>query len=264
MSGSPRRLLRVAYDGAEFAGWQLQRERRTVQGELERALGELFGEPVRVHGAGRTDAGVHALAQAAHFDDPRGLPLARLRGALNAGLPASIRVGELRAVPADFHALHDAVGKTYVYLLHLSREPGGQRAVERSVPPVRRRCFHAVRADLDLRAMRAAARQLEGRHDFTVLSKVMPAERSTVKSVRRVRVLRIPRGLALVFHGEGFLYGMVRLASGLLVEVGRGRRRAQDVPELLASLDRAQAPASLPGHALFLGRVRYPPGRLNG
>ncbi|GJM22326.1 MAG: tRNA pseudouridine synthase A [Planctomycetota bacterium] len=262
MSASPRRLLRVAYDGADFAGWQLQADRATVQGELERALGGILGEPVRVQGAGRTDAGVHALAQAAHFDDPRGLPLARLRGALNAALPASIRVLHADHVPADFHALHDACRKTYAYQLHLSREPGGQRAVEHSVPPERRRHFHAVRADLDLLAMRRAAALLEGRHDFTVLSKAMPAGRSTLKHLGRVRVLRIPRGLRLVFHGEGFLYGMVRLASGLLVEVGRGRRRADDVPDLLASRDRAQAPASLPAHGLFLCRVDYPPERL--
>lgn len=257
MSAPGRRRVRVAYDGADFAGWQLQPDQPSVQGQLETALESVLGETVRVHGAGRTDAGVHALGQVAHFDDPRGLPATRLRAALNGALPASVRVLELEPVADDFHALHAATAKHYVYQLHFSDEPGGLRAVTASVPPQRRRQFHAVRADLDLAALRAAARRLEGRHDFTALSKAMPPGRSTVKTLFRVRALRIPRGLRLVFSGEGFLYGMVRLASGLLVEAGQHKRSPADVDALLASGRRENMPTSLPAHGLFLWRVEY-------
>lgn len=257
--GVGRLALTVAYDGGPFAGWQLQPDQPTVQGELERALGAVAGQPVRVMGSGRTDAGVHALGQVCHLDDPVGLPVERLPQALNAHLPGAIRVRAARPVPDEFHALHSARRKTYVYQLHLTRAAGGQRAVEAALPPHRRGTFHAVRADIDVAAMRRAASALVGRHDFTALSKAMPPERSTIKTVRSVRVLRMSRGLRLVVTGDGFLYGMVRLMAGLLVEVGRGRRAAADVPALLAARDRDRAPASLPARGLFLWRVDYPP-----
>lgn len=225
---------------------------------MEAALARLVGTPIRVVGSGRTDAGVHALGQVAHLDLELPWQPARLRGALNAALPDEIRVRAARQVPQSFHALHSALAKTYVYQLHLSPELGGERSILRSLPPHRRRSFHAVRADLDLAAMRQAAAALVGSHDFTVLSKAMPAERSTLKTVQAVRLLRLPRGLRLVVTGEGFLYGMVRLMAGLLVEVGRGRRSPEQVPGLLARADRSEQPPSLPAHALHLLRVDYP------
>ena len=258
MSATTRLALLLAYDGGGLHGWQVQPRAPTVQGQLEQGLAELLGQPLRVTGAGRTDAGVHARGQVAHVDLPVGFPRARLRPALNARLPPSLRVLAARPVSPDFHALHSAVRKTYAYSLHLSHEPGGQQAVQRSVPPHRRRSFHAVRADLDREAMAAAALALTGEHDFTALSKAMPAGRGTVKRVQRVRLASLPRGLAIVVSGEGFLYGMVRLMAGLLVEVGAGRRRPDDVAELLDSLDRNRAPAALPAHGLCLLRVDYP------
>jgi tRNA pseudouridine38-40 synthase len=254
--GPRRRALRLAYDGTRYAGWQVQPGLPTVQGELETALARLCGAPVRVTGSGRTDAGVHALGQVAHFDDPRGLPLGRLLAGLQAWLPDDIRVLGAADVAPDFHARHHARDKTYVYQLHL---PGGrsQPAGRRSLPPHRRLTFHAAGQALDVSAMRRAAAQLVGTRDFGALSKRMDDDRTTVRTLHAVRVLRVPHGLRLFATADGFLYGMVRLLAGLLLEVGRGRRAPDDVPALLASRDRSRAPPSLPAHGLCLWRVRY-------
>jgi tRNA pseudouridine38-40 synthase len=259
MSGDPapgRRALRLSYDGSRYAGWQVQPERPTVQGELEAALARLLGAPVRVTGSGRTDAGVHALGQVAHFDDPRGMPVERLALALNAVLPDDIRALQAAAVRPDFHARHDARDKSYVYQIHV---PGGrdQPAGRFELPVARRGSFHASAGPLDVRAMRAAAAQLVGRHDFTALSKRMDDDRTPVRTLRSLRVLRVPHGVRVVATADGFLYGMVRLLAGLLLDVGRGKRAPDSVPALLTSADRARAPPSLPPQGLFLWRVRY-------
>lgn len=256
---SARRCLTLAYDGAQFSGWAVQPGRRTVQGVTQAALGEVLGQggPVPIQGSGRTDAGVHALGQVAHFDDPKALPLERLAGALAGVLPPDIRPVGLVPAPADFHARHSVRRKTYVYQLHLSRAAGGARAVQRSIPPHRRGTHLAVSASLDVTAMRRAARQLVGQHDFTTFSKAMPESRGTVRTVSALRILRAGQGLRLIVTGDGFLYGMVRLLSAALVEVGRGGIPADSIGDLLDAADRSLAPASLPGHALFLWRVDY-------
>jgi len=261
VSAPGRRRLTVAYDGAPFAGWQIQPDRPTVQGELERALSVVARRAVRVRGAGRTDAGVHALGQVAHFDDPVGHDAARWQRALDGLLPPAIRARGIRRVPADFDATRDARARTYVYQLHLAPGVGSVAAARRRLPPHRRGTFDAVPASLDVARMRAAAARLLGRHDFRALSRAMEPGRPTVRTLRAVRVLRVPRGLRVVVTGDGFLYGMVRILAALLVEVGRGRHTPDDVDRLLASGDRARAPAGLPAHGLFLWRVGYAPVR---
>jgi len=258
VSAPCRRRLVLAYDGTDFAGWQVQPDRRSVQGTVQSALGKLFEEAVAVQGSGRTDAGVHALGQVAHFDDPKGWPLGRLEGALGGTLPADVRVLRVEDVPADFHALRSARRKSYVYQFWRSAARGGKRALLSSVPPLLRRTHLACRADLDLAAMRRAAAALRGTHDFTTLSKAMPEWRSTLKRVDAVRLLQDRHILRLVVTGEGFLYGMVRLMGGLLLAVGEGSRSPEEVPSLLKARDRALAPASLPAHGLLLWRVDYP------
>ncbi|MHC5209671.1 MAG: tRNA pseudouridine(38-40) synthase TruA [Planctomycetota bacterium] len=257
MQLSSRRRMQVAYDGAAYAGWQVQPDQPTVQGVLEAALMRACGQAVRVTGSGRTDAGVHALGQVAHFDDPLDGDPERLRRRLLASLPPDVRVLALESAPADFHARHAALDKTYFYQLHLVAGGGGARAVQAGLPPHRRRTFHAVPAGLDVPAMRRAARVLEGRHDFTGLSKVMDPDRGTVRTLRRVRVRPVPSGLRLFATADGFLYGMVRLLAGLLVEVGRGRSAPEEIGPWLARADRSRGPPSLPPHALFLWKVRY-------
>lgn len=257
MAALRRRRMTVSYDGTDFSGWQVQPDRRTVQGCLEQALGRTLGAPVRVFGAGRTDAGVHALGQVAHFDAPGDLAPERLLAALNSRLPPDVRVRALAEASPGFHALRSARDKTYVYQLHLADVRGGPRAAAALLPPLRRRTFHAIPGHADVPAMRAAARLLVGRRDFTALSRAMESGRSPVKTVYAVRVLRIPHGLRVVATADGFLYGMMRLLCGLLVQVGAGLRRPQDVPVLLDAADRSRAPPSLPAHGLLLLRVRY-------
>lgn len=257
MSAPGRRRLTVAYDGAPFFGWQAQPDRPTVQGELERALAVVLQRPVPVRGAGRTDTGVHALGQVAHFDDPVGHEPARWERSLNGLLPAAIRVRDVLVAAPSFHATHDARARTYVYQLHLADGAVGRRAARLRLPPHRRATFDAVPAAIDISRMRAAAARLVGRHDFVALSRAMDPERTTVRTLLAVRVLAIPRGLRVVVTGDGFLYGMVRILTALLVEVGLGRRDPQDVDRLLASRDRSLAPGSLPPHGLFLWRVTY-------
>jgi tRNA pseudouridine38-40 synthase len=198
----------------------------------------------------------------AHFDDPRGVPVDRLALALNTLLPDDVRVLAAAAVPDDFHARHEARDKTYVYQLHL---PGGphQPPGRAQLPPHRRLAWHAVPGPLDVAAMRRAAALLAGTHDFTALSRRMDDARTTVRTLHAVRVLRAAHGVRVAATGDGFLYGMMRLVTGLLVEVGRGRRAAEDVPGLLAAADRSRAPPSLPPQGLCLLHVRYGrPGRV--
>ncbi|MGQ0553724.1 MAG: tRNA pseudouridine(38-40) synthase TruA [Planctomycetota bacterium] len=255
---SPRRRVVLAYDGGAYAGWQTQPGQRTIQGEIEGALARILGGPVRLFASGRTDAGVHAWGQVAHFDDPTGVAPARLCAALNALLPPDIRARELSVMEPEFHARYDALGKTYVYQWHLVPGARTRRELMAGLPPHRRATFMAAPAALDLSAMRAAARMLVGRHDFTALSRGgMDPQRGTERTLTALRVLRIPHGLRLFATADGFLYGMVRMLAGLLLQIGTGRRRCSDVPRLLAAADRSRAPPSLPPHALFLWRVRY-------
>ena len=260
--GPGRRALLVAYDGSAYSGWQRQPDRPTVQGVLEDALKALLGEPVRVFGAGRTDAGVHAFGQVAHFDDPLGrLPPGRIAAALDPRLPVDVRVRACVAVPAGFHARHDAVRKTYAYHLHAGAgfvgSPAEGHPRPGGLPPHRRAQFHLVQFPLDVAAMRAAAARLVGTHDFTAVSRTMEPGRQTTRTLLSLRVLRLPRGLRVVAVGDGFLYGMVRMLSGLLVEVGRGRIAPDEVDALLAARDRSRSPPMLPPQGLFLARVRY-------
>lgn len=254
---SPRRRVTLAYDGTGYSGWQVQPGRVTIQGEVERALERVARRPVRVAASGRTDAGVHALGQVVHFDDPTDLPPERLLARLNAQLPETIRARDLAVVPAGFHARYDAVEKTYFYQLHFVPGAVRKRELQAGLPPHRRRTFEPVPGDLDLAAMRRAARQLVGTRDFTALSRAMEPARGVQRTLSSIRIQRIPDGARVFATADGFLYGMVRMLAGLLVEIGTGRRDGADVPALLSAADRSRAPPSLPARGLFLWRVRY-------
>ncbi|MCY4025504.1 MAG: tRNA pseudouridine(38-40) synthase TruA [Acidobacteria bacterium] len=250
--------LTLAYDGTDYVGWQRQAAGRSIQGILETALAEIEGAPVTVVGAGRTDAGVHALAQVAsvrmaHEIEPR--VLAR---ALNAKLPADIRVLRADAVDAGFHARYSARSKTYRYCV----SNGGV-----ATPFAARYAWH-VAAPLHLDAMRAAGAQLCGRHDFAAFQSTGSEVRSSVRTLSSLTIERRPAcgvegmtggtGAALLtveVEGDGFLRHMVRALVGTLVEVGRGRRAAGDMAPLLGSKRRDRAGPTAPAHGLFLVRV---------
>lgn len=242
--------LTLQYDGTDYVGWQRQSVGVSIQGLLEEALGRFEGSLVTVHGAGRTDAGVHALGQVASVSMAAEIDTSTLTRALNAILPADVRVLDVEEMPPAFHARFSATGKIYEY-----------RIVNAPIvsPFVQRYAWHVIPA-LDLDAMRAGAGILVGAHDFAAFQ----GAGSTVTSTERV-VHAIDwdegggydRPLVLRIHGDGFLRHMVRNIAGTLVEVGLGRWTAPRVEAIRASLDRTQAGPTAPAQGLFLVRVLY-------
>jgi len=257
--------LTLAYDGTRFVGWQRQAAGESIQGLLEEALVRFEGAPVTVHGAGRTDAGVHALGQVAsvqltctHAAD------ALLRG-LNAALPPDVRVTAVEAAAADFHARFRARAKTYRYVIRNAAIVG----------PFERAYVWHVPEPLDLDAMRTAAAALVGTHDFAAFASAGSETADTVRSISAsgIRVLEAgheggpapqaptagdgPGLLVYEVTGTGFLRHMVRAIVGTLVEIGRGWRAASSMSTLVAGRSRADAGATAPPHGLFLVRVDY-------
>lgn len=241
--------ITVCYHGGAFAGWQRQAGFDSVQERLEEAFRILLGEPVVVHGAGRTDAGVHALRQCAHVRLPRAFEPAALVRALNGNLPDAVRVLAVEPRPGTFHARFSALGKRYVY-----------RFVVAPVrPPFGAGLHHWVRQPLDLVAMRAAAAYLRGRHDFAAFA-TNPGytrRRGTVRTIHHLHLIRRPHGVDLAVQGDGFLYNMVRSIAGTLRDVGLGRLRPTEVAAILASCDRRRAGMNCEAGGLYLLRVLY-------
>lgn len=240
-------LLILEYDGTNFAGWQLQPNGRSVQEVVEQALGALLGEPVRVHSAGRTDAGVHARFMPAHFTTSRPLPLQAFREGLNCLLPDDVAVREAHEVERNFHARFKARGKWYRYTI--------DRSDVRS--PLSGRTSWQVRGTLDLAAMRMAAGQLVGEHDFRAFRVSGCSARETVRRIQSVDLVEEGGLLHIDVRGTGFLRNMVRLIVGTLVEVGWGKRPVSDVPRLLACEPGVRAGVNAPPQGLCLMAVDY-------
>ena len=255
-----RIALRLAYDGTDFHGWQRQEPPgiaplRTVQGELDRALAEVMQQPVTCQGASRTDAGVHAEAQVAAFSADCRVPITRLPAALNARLPEDMRVMGAWRVPGDFDPVSDALSKGYRY--EIARM---QPLVARL--PFDRRLVYPALHDLDASRMRQAAAHLIGTHDFAAFAHAQHGRETTVRTIHACEVTALDGDrLAIDVSGNGFLYNMVRIVAGTLVEVGRGRIDPQAVPAILASCDRAQAGPTLPPNGLRLRWIHYPDDR---
>jgi tRNA pseudouridine38-40 synthase len=245
-----RRLkMIIAYDGKGFAGWQSQSHRNTIQDHIERTFERVAGKPVRVHGAGRTDAGVHALAQCAHVDltDNR-FSAARWIQALNALLPPAIRVLRCQYVSKDFHARLSAKGKLYRY--RISSAPV-------LLPFEYGRAWH-VKGPLDLEVLKAAANHFVGTHDFAGFAANRgKREKSTNRTIYSVRIRRSGHCVMLDFDGDGFLYKMVRLIVGSLVECALGKLRIADLTDRLVSTQPGMPRFAAPAEGLFLVRVRY-------
>jgi tRNA pseudouridine38-40 synthase len=257
----------LAYDGTDFRGWQVQPGETTAQGELQAALGRVTGESPLPQGSGRTDAGVHALGQVASFTLEAPIPPQNLLRALNRTLPQSIRIVEAKIVPDTFHARHSAVAKTYEYRIFR----------EEICPPVLARYVLARPWPLDLEAMQTAGRLFEGEHDFLSFAATDPdlssrnselslddEEEAKATAIRTIfsstwERQRGEAGELLVYRvrGNGFLHHMVRNLVGTLVDVGRGRLKAGDIPGILAARARAAAGPTAPARALFLHSVEY-------
>ena len=238
----------VAYDGTEYAGWQVQPSHRTVQGELERVLRELTGETERIQCSGRTDAGVHARGQVTHFDLSKSTDIKKLRIGFNALLPGDIRALSVRRAKGDFHARFSATGKEYRYFVWN----------DDVIPPFLRNYRALVRAPLSLTAMNAAAGRLIGKNDFAAFSANPHYEREgTVRHLRDLKVTRCGHEYTIIAKGDGFLYKMVRSLSGFLIRVGAGDLKPESADEILTSKIRtACVPTAIP-QGLFLWRVYY-------
>jgi len=244
----PSFKITLAYDGTEFVGWQRQANGVSIQGLIEDALAKLDGRAVAVAGAGRTDSGVHALGQVAAFTLERPMPAEAVLRALNAHLPDAIRILSADDVPASFHPRFAAQSKTYRYRI-LNTEVAS---------PFERRYAWHVPGALDVAAMDAAARMLEGEHDFAAFQAAGSDVASTVRDVRSSRIFA-GELLAYEVTGSGFLRHMVRTIVGTLVEIGRGRRTADSMAHLLVLRDRAHAGPTAPALGLFLVGVDYGP-----
>lgn len=242
----------MAYDGSDFCGWQLQPGVRTVQGELEKAISRITGTPVRVHGSGRTDSGVHALDQNAHVDIPdnrSGVPWLR---ALNAILPEDVAVTEACYAADSFHSRYGALEKTYTYTLWLNRQ---------FVIPQRRRYVWPC-GDVDLELMDRAAEYFLGEHDFAAFQNTGTPVSDTVRTVHEFSRHQGETPYECVYNirGTGFLKQMVRNMMGCLVEIGRGKAEPHFVRSLLEGKDRKKAPATAPPQGLCLFAVAYGEG----
>lgn len=245
-----RLRLTLAYDGSAFSGWQSQARGTTVQDLIEGTIKKIAGVPLRIHGAGRTDAGVHALGQVAHFDAPdstRLSPAAWMR-ALNGNLPPQIRVLRASEVNTAFHARFSATGKIYRYTIHTGPV----------LPPhLFQRTWH-VPQPLDTGLLKETALIFSGRHDFRAFAanRGSPTE-DTVRTIRSVRMTKAGPLISLTFEGDGFLYKMVRMLAGASVRVALGRRSLASVRELLDQASSAKWTHVAPADGLFLVRVLY-------
>ena len=242
-----RLRILVTYDGRPFSGWQSQPSGDGVQDHIEAAIAKIVGVPVRVHGSGRTDAGVHALGQVAHFDVPALHSVARWQIALNANLPPEVKVLRVSRAKPDFHARFDATGKRYIYRLWN----------DRFLHPMELGRAWLVPHPLDLAALREGAAALEGRHDFAgfAANRGEP-EKDTVRTIHKIAATQRGPLITLTFEGEGFLYKMVRLLTGSLVRVAQGRGDVAWLQAILAG-ERQKTQFAAPADGLYLAKVFY-------
>ena len=242
----PTWKVTLEYDGTRYRGWQTQKNTdRTVQAVLEHAAGEVFGEEVALGGSGRTDAGVHALAQVAHLKARKELPPREIREGLNDRLPFDVNVLSVEKADARFHARHDAKARTYLYRISRRRTAFDKRLV------------WWIKDRLDLASMRRAARLFEGRHDFGSFCENPVGQESTIVVVEKSEVLDVVEEIHFRITASHFLWKMVRRLAGALVEVGRGNLDEADVKRLLAERSAEPAKWTAPPSGLFLEKVVY-------
>lgn len=240
-----RVCLTVAYDGTHYSGWQVQKNAVTIAGELNKCLTQLCGEPIEVIGASRTDAGVHALGNIAVFDTESPMPADKISYALNQRLPEDIKVRRSEEVASDWHPRHCVSRKTYEYRIYCNAFP----------MPVKRLYAYFTYHRLDVGRMRQAAAYLVGEHDFKSFCQTGAQVSSTVRTVYAVDVEEQGAEIVIRVCGNGFLYNMVRIIAGTLMEAGKGRLQPEDIPRILDAKDRAAAGPTAPAHGLTLIKI---------
>lgn len=242
--------MTFSYDGSEFKGYQKQPKARTVQGELESVLKKINGDKsVSVVASGRTDAGVHAMNQKAHFDLGTEIDIDKLRHSINSMLPGDIYVKQIDAVSENFHARFDATGKEYIYQINMGE-----------YNPLERKYVYQHSSKLDVVEMQRAMKYLEGTHSFRAFTKVDEEKDDYVRTLSQTNILRDLKDvnkIVLVFIGTGFMRYMVRNMVGTLIEIGEGKRRSEEIIDILKSEDRTQAGHTANPEGLYLRNVFY-------
>lgn len=243
-----RYKCKIAYDGTLFSGYQVQPNQRTVQSVLEAALEKLHkGTKVPVVASGRTDAGVHAKGQVIHFDSPLSIPLSRWGVALNSLLPDDLAILQVEKAVPGFHARFDAVGKEYRYFVRLSNIRD----------PFQRHYSYQLAYPVNISVMKDACLYLVGTHDFTSFSSAKTEVVDRVRTIQSIKICEDEGILQFRFTGNGFLYNMVRILVGTLLEIGVGERDSSSIPEIIAAKNRAVTGKTAPGHGLYLWEVFY-------
>lgn len=242
-----RILLVVAYDGTDYHGWQVQENARTIEGELNAALSKLIGKQVEVIGASRTDAGVHGLCNLAVFDSQMSIPPEKYAYALNSMLPDNIRVRESMQVEDDFHPRKRKTSKTYRYAIDC----------ENIANPLKTRYAYHTYGTLKVDLMSQAAKYLVGEHDFTSFCSVNGTALTNVREIYNITVTEQESDIYIEVTGGGFLYNMVRIIAGTLIEVGRGRFKPEEVKDILEACDRTKAGPTAPACGLTLLKIDW-------
>ncbi len=239
--------LTIEYDGKDFNGWQKQPTKLNIQGEIERAIEQITGEKVDLIASGRTDAGVHSLGQIANFKTESKLPIEKFPVALNSKLKKSIRIQNAEEVEENFHSRYSCKQKTYRYIINNSKEGSAiYRNLEYHIP-----------IKLDIKSMEKAIKYFEGEHDFKGFKASGTSSKNSVRKIYKAEIKKDGDRILIELTGSGFLYNMVRIIAGTIVEVGLGKIKPEDIPNIIESKDRTKAGKTLPPYALYLVKVEY-------
>ena len=239
--------LTIEYDVKDFNGWQKQPTKLNIQGEIERAIEQITGEKVDLIASGRTDAGVHSLGQIANFKTESKLPIEKFPVALNSKLKKSIRIQNAEEVEENFHSRYSCKQKTYRYIINNSKEGSAiYRNLEYHMP-----------IKLDIKSMEKAIKYFEGEHDFKGFKASGTSSKNSVRKIYKAEIKKDGDRILIELTGSGFLYNMVRIIAGTIVEVGLGKIKPEDIPNIIESKDRTKAGKTLPPYALYLVKVEY-------
>ena len=239
--------LIIEYDGKKFGGWQKQPNKLNIQGEIEKAIEEITGEAVELHASGRTDAGVHSLGQTANFKTNSKIDISKMAIAINSKLKQSIRIIKAEEVDEKFHARYSCKGKKYRYVINNSKYGSAiYRDLEYHIP-----------IKLNVEDMKKAIKYFEGEHDFKGFKASGTSSKSSVRTIYKAEVIEDGERIIIELEGNGFLYNMVRIISGTIVDVGLGKIKPEEIPEIIESKDRTKAGKTLPPQGLYLVEVYY-------
>ena len=239
--------LTIEYDGKDYNGWQKQPNKLNIQGEIERAIFNIMHEEVDLIGSGRTDAGVHSLGQVANFKTNSNFPIEKMPIALNSQLKNSIVIKKAEEVDERFHSRYNAKNKTYRYIINNSK----------TGTAIYRNLEYCYPFELDVEKMQKAAKYFEGEHDFKAFKSSGTSGKNSVRTIYKAEVKKDGERIIIELTGNGFLYNMVRIISGTLLDVGLGKIKPEEISEIIESKNRQNAGKTLPAHGLYLVCVEY-------